>query len=106
RPQRLPSSLNLYDDLSPGSTLLEIQKRLFRLIEREDLVDHGPDASRLEKFADVGELAAVGMHEQEGILGAALPGMANDLTAQQREYEHHEKVHASRATERGVRWTD
>jgi hypothetical protein len=35
------------------------------LIERKCLVDHGPDVSLLEKLADLGELPAVWMPEQE-----------------------------------------
>ena len=59
-----------------------------------------------EKLADLCELTTVWVHEQERIRDAAFLGEANDLAAQQPEHEHHEKVHASRASERGVRWPD
>ena len=73
---------HLDNDLALGSTLLEIRKRLLGLLERKDLVDHRPDAPRLEKLADLCELAAVWVHEQERIRDAALLGAANDLAAQ------------------------
>src|SRR5438046_476200 len=55
----------LDDDFSLGPTLFEIGERLFRLIERKYSIDDRPDASRLEKLADLGQLPAVGIREQE-----------------------------------------
>src|SRR5581483_6066619 len=100
------SSPHLDNDLTPGSALLEIRKRLLDLFERKYPVDHRPDAPRLEKLADVGELAAVRMHENERICSATFAGAANDLAAQQSEQQHHEEIHPSGASERGVRWPD
>jgi len=58
----------------------------------------------VEKLADLCELTAIRMHEQEGVLGATFPGLTNYLAANQSEYELHEEVHASGAGERSVRW--
>ena len=77
-----------------------------RLIEWEYLVDHGSEASGLEKLANLAELPTVWTHEQERILDAAFLGVTNHLPAQHPEHKHHEKVHTSGASERGVRWTD
>ena len=57
--------LHLDNDLPLGPPLLEIRKRLLRLFEWKYLIDHRPDAPRLEKLSDLCELAAVWMHEQE-----------------------------------------
>src|SRR5437773_6015120 len=97
---------SLHNDLTLGPAFLEISKRFLRLIERKYLVDHRPDAPHLEKLTDLCELATVWMHEQERIFGASFLGMVIHLTAQQPQHEHHEKVHAFRAAERGVRWPD
>ena len=58
-------SLHLHDDLSFGPAFFEIRQRLFRLIERKHIVDHRPNAPRLEQFTDLCELTAVWMHEQK-----------------------------------------
>ena len=50
---------HLDNDLALGPTLFEIRKCLFRLLERKYLVDHRPDATQLEKFADFSKLPAV-----------------------------------------------
>src|SRR6266487_671946 len=99
-------SLHLNNDLPPGATQLEIRKSLLGLFEPKYFVDHRPNASCLEKLTDLCELTTIRVHEQERIGDAALPGAANDLAAQQGEQEHHEKVHASGASERGVGWPD
>src|SRR6185295_16639002 len=103
---RRPSVSHLDNDLPLGSTLLEICERFLCLLEWKHLVYHRPDAPRHEKLADLRELPAVRMHKQERILGAAFPCAANYLAAQQPEQEHHEKAHASGASECGVRWPD
>ena len=60
-----PPLAQLDNDLPLGSPLFEIRKRLLRLFERNYLIDHKPDAPRVEKLADFGELPALGVHEQE-----------------------------------------
>jgi len=55
--------LHLDNDLPLGSTLLKICKSLLRLIERKYLVDHRPNAPRLEKFTDLRELVTVRSYE-------------------------------------------
>jgi hypothetical protein len=65
---------HLNNDLSLGSTLLEIRKRFLRPFEWKYLVDHRPDGPRLEKLTDLSEPATVWMHEQERIRDAAFPG--------------------------------
>jgi hypothetical protein len=97
---------HLDNDLPFGSTLLEIRKRRLRLFEWKYFVDHRPNAPCLEKLTDLCELTTVWMHEQERIRDTAFLGVANYLTAQQPEHEHHEKVHLARARECGVRWPD
>src|SRR4051812_30625513 len=99
-------SPHLHDNLALGAPLFEIRKRRLRLFERKYSVDHRPDAPRLEKLADLGELPTVGMDENERIRSATFAGVANDLAAQESEQQHHEEVHPSGASERSVRWPD
>src|SRR6185295_3020532 len=79
-------------------------KRILRLLERKYPVDHWPEVPGLEELTDLSKLHAVWMHEQERIGDPVLPGAANYLAAQETEDAHHEKIHASGASERGVRW--
>ena len=59
------TSPDLHHDLALGAAFFEIGERFLRLIERKYLVYHGSDFFRLEQFADLRELATVGMHEQK-----------------------------------------
>ncbi|MNW18754.1 hypothetical protein D3C71_2184410 [compost metagenome] len=60
---RLPSHLD--HDLALGSSLGKVLKRILCFLERKHLVDHWLDALGFEKFADLGELSAVGKDEEE-----------------------------------------
>jgi hypothetical protein len=53
------------DDLAFCLALLQIRKRILRLIERKYFVDHRADAARLEDLTDLGKLLTVWTHEQE-----------------------------------------
>ena len=60
-----PGSSNLDDDLALRTPLGEVCKRILCLLERKHLVDHWPDALRLEELADFGELIAIGARKEK-----------------------------------------
>src|SRR5205814_509660 len=60
-----PPLSHLHDDLALGAPLGQVCQRILCLLERKHLVDHGPDALRLEELADFGELVAIGTHEEK-----------------------------------------
>lgn len=56
-------SLDLHDDLALRASLGQVFKRILRLLERKNLVDHRTNVFRLEESSNFGELGAVGTHE-------------------------------------------
>ncbi|MCY1431573.1 hypothetical protein D9M71_475450 [compost metagenome] len=60
---RLPSHFD--HDLALGSALGKVFECFLCFLERKHLVDHWLDALGFEKFADFGELSAVGMYEEK-----------------------------------------
>jgi len=61
----LDSSFDLNNDFALGAPLSQIFKRLFGLRKWKHLVDHWPDALRLEELADFGELIAIGARKEK-----------------------------------------
>ena len=54
-----------HDHFAFRPTLGEVRQRLPGLLEGKHLVDHRPDALRLEELSDLGELVAVGAGKEE-----------------------------------------
>jgi hypothetical protein len=70
------------NDLSFGSTLIEIRKRFLCLLEWKYPIYHRPNVPSLEKLTDLCELTTVRAHEQERVGDAVLFGAANNPAAQ------------------------
>jgi hypothetical protein len=74
-------------------------------IERELLVDHRPDRAGIDQLSDLGELPAIGPHEQERVVDAALLRFATDLETRQPQHLRDEPARADLSRDGGIGWT-
>jgi len=70
------ASLDLDHDLALGAAGLDIGQRLVGGLEREDLVDDGPDRALFDQAGDLLQLGTARLHEEEGIAQAQRAGPA------------------------------
>src|SRR4051794_21158243 len=77
------ASVERDDDLAGGAALLDVGQRLEGLVEREGPVDDRAEVAGVVERAQLTQLGAVGLHEQEQVAHASLPGLLADLSAQQ-----------------------
>src|SRR3954453_2654793 len=91
------------DDLAAGAALLDVRQCLERLVEMERLVDERAEVAGVVEGAQLAQLRAVGLHEQERVAHAQLPRLLADLAAQQPHRDADESRSPELLGESGVR---
>src|SRR3954467_5194161 len=99
------ASVERDDDLAGGAALLDVGQRLEGLVEREGPGDDRAEVAGVVEHAQLTQLGSVGLHEQERVAHASLPGLLADLSAQQPHQDADELRRAELVGEPGVRRT-